>query len=368
MVLYLEPKLQRMPRGFSPAMLFIKTIFLPLACLALSFACKAQQNEITVKLIKEGMALHDKGDYDAALAKFDRALVLSPNDFEANYEKSSSLLYAGKYDESIAISKFLIANYNNIPAVKGAYVNLGSAYDDKGNADSAMIAYEEGLKFFPSFYLLWFNKGLTNARQKKWDDAYNDFMASLALNPVHAGSLYYTSLLEEKSNKVAAIMSGLVFLSVEPEGKRAKSILNYVLSLLQSYVKKNDNGGSTITLTEQQDQLAENNFSVIDAGMAIAAAASLTDSTETETDTDKLLLPLQIMTELFFAGQKEGTGIYWKTYVPFFIEMKQKKLLETFAHIASITSGNEENIKWINDYQDKLKDFYQWIDRYEWNK
>ena len=141
-----------------------KRLLLLLVCCTLTFSSGAQQNEIVIKLLKEGIALHEKGEYDAAIAKFDRALILDPNDFDANYEKSSSLLYAGKFDESISLCKFLIENYKAEPAVKGAYINLGSAYDDKGNADSAIIAYDEGLRSFPDFHLLWFNKGLTHAR------------------------------------------------------------------------------------------------------------------------------------------------------------------------------------------------------------
>jgi tetratricopeptide (TPR) repeat protein len=343
-----------------------KKIFLLTLCIAALLTCSAQRNEILVKLVKEGMALHDKGDYEAAIIKYDKALILDPNDFDANYEKSASLLYSGKYDESIAISIPLIENYKNNPAVKGAYVNLGSAYDDKGNTDSAIIIYNQGIKQFPDFYLLHFNKGLTYARQKKWDDAYGDFYKSLSLKPTHAGSLYYISLLEEKTNKVVAIISGLAFLAIEPEGKRAKSIYGYVFDLLNSYVKKNDDGGSTITLSLSDSKEKENNFSTVEMSLAISVAASFTDSSKIKTDVDKLSLALQIMSETLPSGQKEGKGIFWKTYAPFFIEMRHKKLLETFAHIASITSGNEENIKWINDNQDKLKGFYEWLDKYEW--
>jgi predicted TIM-barrel fold metal-dependent hydrolase len=73
-----------------------------------------------------------------------------------------------------------------------------------------------------------------------------------------------------------------------------------------------------------------------------------------------------MMTSAFSVGQKEGKGIYWKIYAPFFIEMKNKQLLNDFAHIASITTGNEQNIKWISDHQDKLKEFYTWFNDYTW--
>ncbi len=332
-----------------------------------SLICNAQQNEIVAKLVKEGMALHDKGEYESAIAKFDKALMLDPNDFEANYEKSSSCMYAGRYDESIALSKFLLAHFKDHPSIKGAYVNLGSAYDDKGNADSASIAYDEGIKHFPGFYLLYFNKGLTYARQKKWDDAMTNFFEAMKHKPNHASSLYYTSLLQEKSNKVAAVIGGLSFLAVESEGKRAKAMYEYVFELFGTFAQKTDKG-STITLSmdDLDKKDTENNFSMVNMMMGLTAASSLTDSVKAKTDVDKLSLYMQMMTSSLTTGLEEGKGIYWKTYAPFFIEMKEKDLMNTFAHIASITSGNAENIKWINENQDKLKAFYEWVDKYEW--
>lgn len=337
-------------------------------CLCVFFTAIAQQNEIVVKLVREGIALHDKGDYESAIAKFDRALILEPNDFDANYEKSSSLLFAEKFDESIGLSKWLIENHKNKPSLKGVYVNLGSAYDDKGNRDSAILWYNEGIKTYPDFYLLYFNKGLTYAREKKWDEAYKEFYESLKRKPSHAGSLYYASLLEEKENKVAAILSGLAFLAVEPEGKRAKSMYGYVVDLFGSFAKKNDEGGSTITISmddfDKKDK--ENNFSMVSMMMGLTVASAITDSVKAKTEVDKLGLYIEMMTSSLSAGIKEGKGIYWKTYAPFFIGMKEKGLMDVFAHIAAITSGNEENVKWISDNQDKLKEFYQWMDKYEW--
>lgn len=341
-----------------------------LALLFFPFTGTAQQNEIVAKLVKEGMTLHDKGEYDAAIAKFDRALILDPNDYEANYEKSSSLLYAGKYNESIAISQWLLEHFKDHPAIKGAYVNLGSAYDDKGNADSAIIVYDTGIKRFPGFYLLHFNKGLTYARQEVWDKAEACFYTTMKLKPDNAGSLYYASLLQERSNKVAAIISGLTFLAIEPEGKRAKNMYEYVIGLFNSYAKKDDKGGSTITISmdDLDKKNKENNFSMVNMMMGLTVASSVTDSVKIKTDVDKLALYMEVMTSSLSSGLKDGKGVFWKTYAPFFIEMKEKGLMTVFVHIASITSGNEKNIQWISDNQDKLKTFYEWMGKYEWKK
>ncbi len=52
----------------------------------------------------------------------------------------------------------------------------------------------------------------------------------------------------KRSNKVAAIISGLCFLAVEPEGKRAKSIYEYIFELFNTFAKKDGEKNTTITL------------------------------------------------------------------------------------------------------------------------
>lgn len=348
----------------------IKPLILFIAFITSAFFCSAQTNEAVSKLVKEGIVLHDKGDYEGAIAKYEVALVIDKDDYDANYEKSLSCLYAKKYDECIAISKYLIEKHKDNAAIRGVYCNCGSAYDDKGDADGAINMYDKGLKLFPDYYLLHYNKGLTLGRQKKWDDAMLSFSAAMKSKPTHAGSLYYSSLAMEKSNKVAAIICGLCFLAVEPEGKRAKSMYDYLFDLFNSFAKKDGEKNTTITLNmdDFENKKKENNFSMVNMMLGLTIASSLTDSVKAKTDVAKLSLYIQLMTSSLSTGQKDGKGIYWKTYAPFLIAMKENDLMDVFAHIASITSGNDENIQWINNNQDKLKDFYKWMNDYEWKK
>jgi tetratricopeptide (TPR) repeat protein len=66
------------------AMLFAVTVF-------------SQRNEEVKKIVNEGIELHDKGDYEGAIKKYDEAIQIDPNDFDANYEKSYSLHAAKIY-------------------------------------------------------------------------------------------------------------------------------------------------------------------------------------------------------------------------------------------------------------------------------
>jgi len=346
----------------------MRIFFIAFVCTLCSVICFGQQNPDAGRLVKEGIALSEQEEYDAAIKKFDEALQFDSNDYEANYQKSVSCLAAKRYDECIIISKYLIEKHSNNPAIKAVYSNYGSAEDDKGAPEEAIKIYDKGIQLFPVDYFLYFNKGLTLSRLKKWDDANSCFLAAMKNKPGHAGSLYFTALIQEKSNRVAALMSGLAFLAAEPEGKRAATIYNYIFELMNSFAAKDKKGksSSAVNSGNTRNKEKENNFSKVQSAMGLAAASALKDSVKVKADVDKLILYMQALTNSLAVNQKEGKGIYWKTYAPFFIEMKRKGLVNAFAHIASITAGNDANIKWINDHQDELKQFYEWYNGYKW--
>lgn len=345
----------------------MKSILLAVLLVLCNMLATAQQNENVAKLVKDGIELHDKGDYAGAIKKYDEALLIDKDDYDANYEKSLSCLYLKRYDDCIAVSKYLIEKHSTNAALPAVYSNYGSALDDKGESEAAIKIFDEGISKFPKAYLIYFNKGLTCGRLEKWNDALESFFNAMRIKPTHAGSLYYTSLSLDKTNKVAALLSGLTFLAAEPEGKRAETIYKHVNKLLGSFAEKNMDGNNVISITTGDlDKGKENNFGMVQMMLGLSAASSLADSVQAKTDVERLSLFIQMMASSLATGQKEGKGIYWELYAPFWIEMKQKDLVPVYAHIASITSGNEENIKWINDNQDKLKTFYDWYNGYQW--
>jgi tetratricopeptide (TPR) repeat protein len=347
----------------------MKSLFLFFIVTIYSLSATAQQNASVAALVKEGIEQHDKGDYSTAIKIYDSALVIDKNDYDANYEKSLSCLYLKRYDDCIAISKYLIEKHAGNTALPGVYANYGSALDDKGEGEAAIKIFDEGIKKFPAAYLIYYNRGLSYGRMEKWEDALNSFFATMKIKPSHAGSLYYTSLSLDKSNKVAALLSGLTFLAAEPEGKRAVTIYKHVNELMGSFAEISKEGNSVISINagELDNKKKENNFGMVQMMLGLTAASSIADSVKAKTDADKLSLSVQLMASSLAAGLKDGKGIYWKMYAPFWIEMNKKNLVPVYAHIASITSGKEENIKWINDNQDKLKEFYEWYNNYQWN-
>ena len=64
--------------------------------------CTASYAQSTFEdYIKEGIALHDKGELEASINSFKKALELQPNSDLANYEMALSYFKLGNHPETI---------------------------------------------------------------------------------------------------------------------------------------------------------------------------------------------------------------------------------------------------------------------------
>jgi tetratricopeptide (TPR) repeat protein len=158
----------------------MKKYSLSIFLLILSVSAFSQESSFD-DLLREGVELHDKGDYAGAIKKYDE--ILSRNDafYLAYIEKSFSLFASGKNDECVELCKKALKKFPDSTQNNNIYVNYGSALDVLGKADDALDIYAKGMQRFPNFFLLPFNKGVTEYRLKKYDDAVRDLERSVTL-------------------------------------------------------------------------------------------------------------------------------------------------------------------------------------------
>ena len=97
-------------------------------------------------LVKEGVTLHDSGQYEEALSKYNAVLAVDKNHYLANYEKSYTLMALRKYEECIEISKFLLKSFPDGNSNAAVYINYGTCFDLLGKAKQAVSIYNDGIK------------------------------------------------------------------------------------------------------------------------------------------------------------------------------------------------------------------------------
>ncbi len=351
-----------------------KLILFILLALALNISF-AQNKEAAEKLVDEGIAYHDKGDYDGAILRYDKALALDKDNLMALNEKAYSLMSLEKYDEAIECCKRAIAAHPREDLLKMVYVNYGTAYDFMKKTDKSIEIYEEGIKVFPNYYLLYFNKGVTLVSVKKNKEAIECFQKALVANPSHAGSHNALARLSHDDHKVIpAVLAYSRFLTIEPQGERAKGNLKNLKSVMGSNVTKTGEKSITINmspemLSDKKDKKkVEDDFRSTEMMLSLSSALDLDDKNKNKPEVELFKGKFEGICESLKNGKEDGKGFYWDYYVPYFIELKEKNFLETFSYIVFASSEDDAVMKWLGEHKEDTKKFFEWSDSFDWVK
>lgn len=69
------------------------------------------------------------------------------------------------------------------PKCLDAHVGLAQTYQEMGNYDRAVAAYQKGLKVFPKETALWYGLGICQARHNDWEPALDSMAKAAELDP-----------------------------------------------------------------------------------------------------------------------------------------------------------------------------------------
>jgi len=333
-----------------------------------------QNKEKAEKLVDEGIAYHDKGDYEGAISKYDKALELDKDNLYAMTEKAYSLLSLQKYDESILYCEKAIKNNSGDKGLKVVYVTLGNAYDGLKKTDKSIETYDEGIKQFPDFYYLYYNKGITLASVKKYDEAILCFQKSASLNPKHGSSHNAIARLTYINNKqIPSLLAYARFLIIEPQTSRAQENLATMKIIMKGSAKKT--GRKKVTITFSPDMLGdttangkpnENSFTSTYLILTMDAALDYDKKYKKNTEIEQFIRKFETVCSSLKETQKDNYGFYWDYYVPYFIDMKDNELIETFAYIAFASSDDNDVLKWLKSHGDEIDAFYDWSNSFTW--
>jgi protein O-mannosyl-transferase len=127
-----------------------------------------------------GCALAEKGNLDAAIEEYQKALAINPRDFKALYNLGLDLAEKGDLEAAIKADKeTLWINPNSF----AAHNNLGNALFKKGNLDAAIKEYQVAIGINPNFLAAHNNLGYVFASEGNLDAAITEYREALRINP-----------------------------------------------------------------------------------------------------------------------------------------------------------------------------------------
>lgn len=136
----------------------------------------------TTTTLREALALHQRGDYRAAVPLYEAVLAAHPRHFDALHLLGVARRQLGDPGRAVELIAAAIAE-NGQQAI--AHANLGAALQDLGRATDALAAYDRALAIDPRYAMAHANRGNALRHLGRFDEAVASYEAALAIRPAY---------------------------------------------------------------------------------------------------------------------------------------------------------------------------------------
>jgi tetratricopeptide (TPR) repeat protein len=319
--------------------------------------------------VREGVALHDRGDFDGAIRRYESVLAENPSNVLALYEMSYA--YTEKKDYRKALEVAMRGAQYHSEQLDGFYVLMGNNLDLLGETTKAIEVYKKGLKLFPGAGALQFNLAVAYKNAGKLDDARKTLKDGLVANPQHASShLLLAVIFFNTGYKAPAFFAAARFLTLEPSSQRSPLAARIVSEVLGSGAAPGKNPGEISITLDYNPKKDEGDFTTLDTIFGLSAAIAFRDAEKDKGKTEAQKVVAQMQTVLTVLGEqaekKKQSTFTFQYYVPYFIEMKRKGHVEAFVYHALQSSGLPGAREWVGANGGRVMQFLIWSKGYHW--
>ena len=340
-----------------------RLLFLLVMMFTMVFAY-GQENDAKIdaanKLLEEGVALHDKGQYQEAIKKYDEALKILPNNSNLLYEKAYSVYAMGNSAEAKKLLEKLFKKANAEDYLPSAFLFYANLLDDGGEPFKALEVYDKGIDLaneddYDNLQMLHYNKALTisrlsdenKAKVEHWDRQveYN-LEQSIEYKPAHPGSHF------------------LMGNTMEKFGGYYRAIAHYALNSFLVGKKVDNlepalNGWANLELSEDSGPLTTLSLNKVKEVLK-TEPSEYGRLYDIFTTVIPLVAPdtLGQPVTLAYADNKVTDAI-----MPFFAELNRKGLLECFFHEAMKNADKQyiSNANWLVEHKADVDRLYATI-------
>lgn len=323
--------------------------------------------------IRAGVDLHDKGEFDAAIAKYREVLASSPGNVVALFELAYSQLARREFDQALDTARTGAAYRSDLLPM--FYDVMASAFDSKGQPQQAIEAYRQGLALAPEASQLYFNMAVTYRESlHDQEQARLALQKAASLAPLHPGAqLLLGQVYQSSGYTTPAWLALSTFLIIEPGGPQGlqgyglwRAILKGTVDPLPEEVQRDAAMQSASSRASAKTD--EGDFAATERQLAPSYKQMLQKMDEGTTEIAALVgqvnavlatLPAQP------AGPAAGSFVN-RHYVPFFVALRQTQYVEPFVYWASQRAPVPGVREWISANETRVREFLDWASAYTW--
>lgn len=300
------------------------------------------------KLIRQGVSLHDKGQYKEAIEFYEKALAENPSSMSAVYEMSLSYLQLKDYSKALNLSsKVITAGFQ--PLLMDAYIVKGTALANMNKMDDAIKILNEAVVRCGNEYLLHFNLGLCYFNDKNNPMAVAHLRKAIEIDATHASAfLLYSYALNDMGRWLQSFYSFHFFLLLEPNTERSKDAFSEMMDILNT---KLETGSENLLMEEGVDRQA-----IYNEIQRIKAKYSDKDQYNFFVEASKLIF--------FSLSQLQNdtqSGLLWYFFVPTYEEILGSGHFDTYCRYISV-SYFPESLSWWDNNKTQVDNFIEWFE------
>jgi Tfp pilus assembly protein PilF len=313
--------------------------------------------------LRQGVELHDRGEFDAAIKVYESLLAETPDDATVLHE--IALTYQAKQDYQHCIEFATRAAAKPARAQVGGFYLLASCQDDAGDPEQAVATFKQGLERFPRNVMLNLNYGLTLYRLEQPAEARRVLSLAMEEAPGFASPYRaYALALEQQGYRASAMLMRLRFIMSEPESERAIDAAKLLVDAIAA--QANAEKESIEVDASASDAVA---IASMEAGLGIASAFSrelLSKESQPVAAATAFVSTLQtFVTMSAQAAEKKNSFVApWVQVLKPLGMLSEEEVLEAFLYHVGALGRAEGAVKWVNEHPDQMSKLAEAINGY----
>jgi CHAT domain-containing protein/tetratricopeptide (TPR) repeat protein len=191
---------------------------------------------------QRGLALAEAARTNDAIASFDKALEIQPDFDLAWYNRGVQLSHLGRFEDAIASLEQATEIQNDFYE---AWYALASALDKIGRHEDAIAAYEQAAQINPGSHEVWIDRGVVEANLERWYDAISSWDKALEIKPDYYLAWFNSAIaLENLGHHEEAIASYDKAIAINPHFDLAwynRAVVLFYLQRFEEAIASYDN-------------------------------------------------------------------------------------------------------------------------------
>lgn len=323
-------------------------------------------------LIREGVELHDKGQFDQAIRKYQAVLDEQPTNVVALFELAYSYLAMRDFDRTIETGRKGAEFTSDLLPL--FYDVIASALESSGQPQQAIETYRQGIALAPDTAVLYHNMAVTYRESLHNDEeARRALKTAASLAPLNADvQLLLGQVYQSGGYTIPSILALSTYLIIEPAGPQALKGYGLWRALLKGALDSLPDGSAPPDAamrgtTPRPAKTDEGDFSAAERQIAPSYKAMMAKMDEGTSEIAALVSQVDALLAALPSETAGGPPAFaQRHYVPFFTALRRNSYVEPFVYWASQRAPVPGVREWIGANEARVRQFLDWASNYSW--